>query len=214
MKEVKSAIDIIASDNKNESLFLFAVLNSTVNNKILSVNLKIENEKEFQVSIKSVKQYIRIPIITTKNQAVKSEIVKQTELMLDLETMILKDIVNFSGISVQKFDKIRVSGGNLILTRKETDYQCKIKTGKSDFVQKLITETYFNNGILLNKEITLSELKILPAIDFDEQTAIKNYIDDLLFALYFDISLSKLGITETSNIKNLCQKNKFYEFIY
>ncbi|MDR2643774.1 MAG: N-6 DNA methylase, partial [Planctomycetaceae bacterium] len=55
---------IIASDNKKESLFLFAVLNSIVNNKVLKMNLKIENEKEFQVSFKSIKQYIRIPKIS------------------------------------------------------------------------------------------------------------------------------------------------------
>ncbi|MDR2115284.1 MAG: Eco57I restriction-modification methylase domain-containing protein [Planctomycetaceae bacterium] len=212
---------IIASDNKKESLFLFSVLNSVVNNKILKVNLKIENEKEFQVSIKSIKQYIRIPKITAKNQqSIKNEIIKQTEMMLDLENRILKDMVNFLKINVQKIDRIKVSGNHLILTRNNIDYQCKIKTGKSDFVQKIITDTYSNNGFnncfnndTLGNEINLSELKTLPAIDFNEQTKIKNYIDDLIFALYFNISLSKLGMPEALNIKKCCQKNEFYECI-
>ncbi|MDR3198254.1 MAG: SAM-dependent methyltransferase [Planctomycetaceae bacterium] len=204
---------IIASDNKNETLFLFAVLNSVVNNKVLRVNLKIENEKEFQVSIKSIKQYIRIPKIDAKNQAIKNEIIKQTEMMLDLENKILKDIVNFSGVSVQKFDKIKVSKSSVILTHKNKDYSCKIKAGQYDFVQELIEETYIKNSIFEDKEINISELKTLPAIDFNKQTKIKNYIDDLIFALYFNISLSKLGMSEVLNIKEHCRKNKFYDYI-
>jgi hypothetical protein len=122
-------------------------------------------------------------------------------------------MVDFSGVSVQKIDKIRVSKNKLILTRKNSDYQCKIKAGKHDFVQKLIEDAYFNNGIFLNKEINTSELKMLPAIDFNEQTTIKNYIDDLIFTLYFNIALSKLSISEALNIKKLCQKNNFYKYI-
>jgi hypothetical protein len=133
-------------------------------------------------------------------------------MMLNLENRILKDMVNFSQVSIQKIDNIKISKGCLILTHKNADYQCKIKTGKCDFIQKLITKTYFNNGNFLN-EINISELKTLPAIDFGEQTKIKNYIDDLIFVLYFDISLSKLGMPEALNIKKLCQKNKFYKYI-
>jgi hypothetical protein len=65
----------------------------------------------------------------------------------------------------------------------------------------------------LNKEINLSELKNLSAIDFEEQSAIKDYVDDLVFALYFNISLSKSTISEVLNVKKLCKKNEFYEQI-
>ncbi|MDR0610367.1 MAG: hypothetical protein LBG58_09680, partial [Planctomycetaceae bacterium] len=205
---------VLSSDNYEEILFLLSLLNSRLSLFLLEKSLKIPNEAIYLVALKSIKQYIRIPIITTKNQAIKNEIIKQTEVMLNLEKVILKDIVNFSGINVQKFDMIRASGGNLILTRNEIDYKCKIKNGKNEFVQKLVTETFFNNGMILNKEIILSELKTLSAIDFDKQAMIKNYIDDLVFALYFNISLLKLGVLEALNVKKLCQKNKFYEYIF
>jgi hypothetical protein len=68
--------------------------------------------------------------------------------------------------------------------------------------------------MILSKEIILSELKTLSAIDFDEQAMIKNYIDDLVFALYFNISLpTKLDVLKALEVKELCQKNKFYKFI-
>jgi len=209
----RNQFNAIGSDNKNELLYLFSLLNSSVNFLILKKHLKMENEKGFLLSEKSIKQYIRIPKITAKNQFIKNEIIKQTETMLDLENVLLKNLVNFSGLNIQKFDNIKVSGNNLILTRHETDYQCKIVTGKSDFVQKIIAETYFDNGIFLNKEINLSELKNLSAIDFEEQSAIKDYVDDLVFALYFNISLSKSTISEVLNVKKLCKKNEFYEQI-
>jgi hypothetical protein len=201
---------IIASDNKDESLFMFAILNSSINYKILRINLKIENEREFQVSIKSIKQYIRIPKINTANLSIKNEIIKQTEIMLNLEKIKLKDIVDFSEIKLQKINKIKITKDYLILTRKDTDYRCKIKIGNFSLVQQHITQTYPHNSLLSEKELNISELKLLPTIDFNKQNKIKKYIDDLIFALYFNIPIPKLGIAETTSIKKLCRKNKNY----
>jgi hypothetical protein len=58
--------------------------------------------------------------IAAKNQSIKNEIIKQTEMMLDLENRILKDMVNFSQVSVQKIDNIKISKGCPILTHNNT----------------------------------------------------------------------------------------------
>jgi len=42
---------------------------------------------------------------------------------------------------------------------------------------------------------------------------LKNYIDDLVFALYFNISVKIAGINEADRIKELCSKNEFYEYM-
>jgi hypothetical protein len=85
-----------------------------------------------------------------------------------------------------------LKGNNLILTFNKKDYQCKIERGKEDFVKKLISENYFDNGLAFNKEpVTLQELKNLEAIDFEQQTDLKNQIDNLVYELYFSVELDE-----------------------
>ena len=157
-----------------------------MNFSILFKKLKCENEKNFTLAIKSIKQYIRIPKITPENQAIKDKIIALTEQMLDLENVTLKNFVDFGNLMVQKFDSIEVRKNNLILTSNNKEYSCKIEKGREDFVKKVISANYFDNGLVFNKEsVTLQELKNLEAIDFDKQKELKNQIDELVYELYF-----------------------------
>ena len=61
--------------------------------------------------------------------------------------------------------------------------------------------------------MTLSELKYLMALDKDLQESLKDYIDDLVFALYFNVSVKKVGISLSKQIKGLCHKTEFYDYI-
>jgi hypothetical protein len=205
---------IIATDNKNEAFFLFALLNSLLNYKILEINNKTENEKEFLVSIKTIKQYIRIPKITANNKQIKAEIIKQTEALLDLEKLVINDLVDFPSTTMQAFDFVRVENNNLVLTSGNKDKVGKIKRGKSDIVKSAITDEYFSKSYIIpNKEINITELRSLTAIDYDEQKKIKGYIDDLVFALYFDLSIDNLGIENNDNIHKTVSKNEFYSLV-
>ena len=182
----RNQFNAIGSDNKNEILYLFALLNSKINFSILFKKLKCENEKNFTLAIKSIKQYIRIPKITSENQQIKEEIIALTEKMLDLEKVTLKNLIDFNDLTVQRFDNIQVTKNNLILTFNQKDYQCNIEKGREDFVKKLISEKYFENGLIFNREeVTLQELKNLEAIDFEYQSALKKQIDNLVYGLYF-----------------------------
>lgn len=74
-------------------------------------------------------------------------------------------------------------------------YTVKIKAGKSPIVKNLIESEYLSKGPLVStKEILLEELKFLPAIDFDKQKEIKDYIDDLVFCLVFQCFFKRNGI--------------------
>jgi len=204
---------IICSNHKKEILYLFSLLNSPITKLILISNLKSEHEKEYLVPIKAIKEFINVPKITESNQFIKGEIIKGTEEMLAMEEVILADLVDFSRVMMQKFDNVLVKGNNLVLYRDKKERNLKI-TRKKALVKKTIADKYGSDELQFETgNITLSELKSLPAIDFEKQTALKDYIDDLVFALYFNIRLTKLGFNCVAEIKKLCQKNKFYKLL-
>jgi hypothetical protein len=210
----RNKICFIGSDDKREHLFLFSLLNSTVNKIVLNNTLRVANEKAILIGLSSIKQYIRVPKITQENKAIKTEIIKQTEAMLNLEEPVLNDIVDFPNKIIQSFESIRVVGNTLVLCYGDKSCTAKIKNGKIKIVEDLVNSEYFPNGSLLpKKDIILEDLRFLPAIDFEEQEKIKNYIDDLVFALYFNVKLSALGINNVDVIKKACAKHEFYTIV-
>lgn len=178
---------------------------------VFDLNLKSKNEKEYLIPIKGIKEYFRVPLITEKNQFIKDEVIKYTEEMLGLEDVQLQDFVDFSDITKQKFDSAEVRGNNLILTKNGEEYKAPIKS-KKDLVIAVLKEQYGDKS-LLPGEIVLSELKYLMALDKVLQESLKNYIDDLVFTLYFNIPVKKIGLNLAGQIKELCRKNEFYDYI-
>ena len=74
---------------------------------------------------------------------------------------------------------------------------------------------YQDNKLKLYKEdqIILSELKELPVIDFEKQKKLKNYIDDLVFVLYFNVPVKKISMDKAGEIRKNCGENKFYKIL-
>ena len=200
----------IGGNNKNEILYLFALLNSSLNIFILKKFLKSENEKDFLLSSSSIKNFIKVPKITDKNKSIKQEIIKQTEKLLALEDLQLKDFVDFT-TTIQKFEQLEVQGDNLILTNSQNNKVQQKINSKTELIKDLIEETYNQKPL---QEISLHDLKYTPAIDKQEQAVIKDYIDDLVFALYFIIPIKKIGIEQAQNIKTQCLKNQYYQYIH
>ncbi|GAI21768.1 unnamed protein product, partial [marine sediment metagenome] len=183
---------IICSNNKNETLYLFSLLNSPVAKLILEIHLKIEQEKEYLTPIKAIKQFVRVPKITKDNQFIKDEIIKCTEEILALEEKRLLDFVDFSKVMLQKFNKVSVEENSLILEKNDKRIKLAIKE-KKGLIKKALAEKYNKQILNLEKQkITLAELKDLPIIDYDKQRKLKDYIDDLVFVLYFKVPLSRL----------------------
>ncbi|MDR1544602.1 MAG: Eco57I restriction-modification methylase domain-containing protein [Prevotellaceae bacterium] len=202
---------IISSNNKNEILYLLSLLNSKISKKILNSRLKTRNEQALLLGIKSIKQYIRIPKITPENQPIKDKIIFLTEKMLDLEKVALKDLADFSDLMIQRFENVQVVGNNLVLTFNNKDYRQKIAKEKTNFVKKLISEKFYDNGLIFNRsEVTLQELQNLEAIDFQEQEKLKNHIDNLVFALYFEVNLLENQLDNIDFVQKECEQNEFY----
>ena len=201
---------VISSNNKHEMLYLLSIFNSCLSKFLFNAYLKTENEQAILLGIKSIKQYIRIPKITSENQFIKDEIIKTTEQMLDLEKVTLRDVVNFNGVQMQQFNSVSVVGNNLVLD----SMRLNIPENYIVSVRDALQNKYFDKkGNPLLTEIRLSELKSLPVIDFEYQATLKDYIDDLVFALYFNVPVKNIGINHASEIKQMCQENEFYSYI-
>lgn len=208
----RNQICAIGSRNKEEILYLLSILNSLISKLVLEANLKIENEKDLLLSTSSVKEFIRVPKISARNQFIKDEIISRTEELLGIEEVKLSHLVDFSGIMMQKFDSINIAGNNLILIKGNDEIKCKII---KDFrlVQKAVHNKFTKENFFSESEISLSELKSLPVIDFEKQNILKEYIDNLVFALYFNVPITDVGIDEAEIIKNTCKSNGFYETV-
>ena len=203
---------LISSDNKQELLYLLSIFNSRIVTKIFDALLRNENEKDILIGIKTIKEFVRISKITENSQPIKNEIIKRTEEMLELEYIKLTDLVDFSKIMMQKLDRVEVNGDDLVLIKNSKEIKCKIKRDNK-LVKQAVTEKFFNSGLLKDKDISLVDIQDLAVIDFEKQKSLKDYTDDLVFALYFNVRISKVGLGEAKNIKAKCEENKFYKII-
>ncbi len=203
---------IITSNNKDEMHYLLSLLNSSVNKIILETFLKIPTEKDYLVAILPIKKYIRVPIINSLNENIKKEIILSTFELLEMEKNTLSDLVDFKGIMLQKFETIAVSGTHLIIRYKDKETKCKINSN-IDLVKGIVSN--LNKLGLFNEEGigSISILKSLAAFDKDYQSKLKNYIDDLVYALYFKINLVELGFEKAEEIKKICAEHQYYQLV-
>lgn len=65
----------ISSNNKNDILFLYAILNSNIIKLMINIYLKINHEIGFKLGTRFIKQFIRIP----ENNTIKQSIIKLIE---------------------------------------------------------------------------------------------------------------------------------------
>ena len=196
----RNNICFLGHNNKEELLFILSLLNSPLNWFLLNKLLRVASEKSVLIGLSSIKDYIRIPKITARNQKLKDKIIALTESMLALESVTLRDLVDFAKLNVQKFDTIGVEKNELVLSNGK-EFRLKIADGKAKLIQKVVHEKYRDDELLRAQSIAQADLKSLPAIDFDERDAIKKAIDDLVFALYFDVSVNGVA------------KHEFYDYV-
>ena len=165
------------------------------------------------VSTSSIKDYIRVPQITAHNMNVKKEIIKHTEKVLALEEKTLSDFIDFSAVLIQKFDDVKVDGRTLILYHDKHKTRLPIKSD-TRLVATAIAKKLGTEEMKLEKhQVSLSELHNMQVIDFKKQARLKDYIDDLVFALYF-LQLKDTSIVySATKLKENCSKSKYYKLI-
>ena len=171
----------ISSNNKQEILFLISLLNTKIVDKIINLNLKFDEEKSLLVGLKDIKKYIRSPLINTpEKQQMKDKVIDLTDKMLALEEVKLKDIVNFDNVLVQKFSKVFVENGKLILEFDNDKLKLDIPADKVELVKKSIELA----KLFGSQEISLLELKEMETIDFGLRDQLKSQIDNIVAKMY------------------------------
>ena len=203
----------VSSNSKEELLFYFSLLNSPISKIVLNKNLRQENERNYLVPLKAVKFLIRLPIIGENKQNIKNEVIKRAEELLMLEGKILSEYVDLSKVMLQKVDSVSITDNFLVLKQDSKEIKLPIKEN-SNVVKKAIRERYNSQGLSLNEQkISVAELKELPIIDFEKQNLLKNYIDNLVFALYLAVPLKNLGANKAEEIKRKCAQNLYYKLV-
>jgi len=203
---------LISSQNKTEIFWLISILNSKLILKFIDAYAKIPNEATYIVAISTIKEFVRIPIINSENKHIKDEIVLQTEYLLSIEDKQLKDYVSFT-TSIQKFADLYIEDNELILVTTDNTKISQVITGNPENIQKIIETEKSKGGVLSGKDFALQNIKYLEVIDLREQKKVKDYIDDLVFSMYFNIELREIGIDKADSIKEICRQSQFYDII-
>jgi hypothetical protein len=190
----------IGCEHEEELLFLLALLNSNINRKVIEFFLKLEGEKDLLVQVNAIKEFIRVPFMTSKQYNVyKTEIIDKIKESIALEQVKLSDLVDFRHVMTAKFADLsmEVQGNELILMRGSFLSKTKIIglpiKDKAHLVVNFAQQTF--------EKISLQALKDTIVLDEVRQNELKHAIDDLVFCLYFNVQLTDL------------QTNTFYLYL-
>jgi type I restriction-modification system DNA methylase subunit len=203
---------LVSSNSQTELLFYLALLNSPLTRIILEKNLRQENERNYFVPLRAIKAFVRVPQITPETKVAKSEVIKFTKAILNLENITVADLVDFSKVLIQKFDDAKVVNGHLILTRGSQTVKLLIRSSP-DLLTQVFQQLHVDNT-LFDQTLTLEELRTLRVIDYGKQEQLKEYVDLLVFALYFDIPLNRIGQRYTDEVRQACSANKHYKTVF
>jgi hypothetical protein len=205
----------IGSNNRKELLYIFSLLNSKITKVFLNNLIKLEHEetRTILVSLQIIKDQIRVPKINLENVYLKNAIIDLADELVSIEDKTLSNYVDLSRLLIQKFQEIRVEGNYLFL--KHNGQQIKIKIKVDPLLVKKEIERHIGNRELSFEDqyLFLTDIKNLPIIDFERQGELKEHIDNLVFALYFNIPLTKTDLDEFNSIKKICKRNQLYELI-
>ncbi len=202
---------LISSNCKSEILYLLSIFNSPISIKIIESFFRIPNEKDVLIGIKSIKNFIRIPKIDNKNEKIKQKIIEYTEKLIDCEKKTVGDVIDFKGVLLQKFDSVEIQENSLVICYNNNSVKCKIladlnfiKSALTDQLDSIIDENGIGN---------IDKLKKLFIIDFELQKDIKNYIDNLIFSLYFNVKLLDNNFNNRNEIRKQCENHKYFNLI-
>ena len=125
--------------------------------------------------------------------------------MIDLEDKALSDFVNFDSIMLQRYETLKIQDDQLVIGYQDQVMRLDIQ-GDLDLLRRSLKLDWTLPG-------SIGDLKNLPIIDFEYQNEIKNYIDDLVFSLYFNVKQLVIGFKNRDQVQKNCEKHKFYKLV-
>ena len=167
---------VISSNNFREILYLQSVLNSTLSWKIFDLQLSSKYEQALILGIKTIKNYIRIPILDTPDKLKqKQELIQLAGELLDCEKVVLGDLIDFDSVGVlpPKFTKWEIKDQNLVLDSKFSF----VIISEQSLIEEILTKEIIG-------EFGLNQLQNLPIFDKPKQDKIKIQMDEIVYKLY------------------------------
>ena len=182
-----SHCQIISSHNRDETLFLFAVLNASITRYLFEARFSLGNEKVGMfVVVSRLKEFVRPPSVDTPQRSdVKRTIIALVEKALDMEKPVLGDFVEIDTL-VRRVDNVRVQGHELLVTHRGGDLSFPIVHGAVGLVEAALRAWLNSEGGLFDHErsISVRDLKALPAFDRAAQLAVLREVDEQVLNLY------------------------------
>jgi hypothetical protein len=143
---------------------------------------------------------------------IKTTIIKSVDELLTNDNMVLSDFVDFTNILIQQFDDARVDDGKLVIVHGKQETALPIR-GNSSLISEKINDWLGLERKFEERKYYLSEFREVNIIDDKKQLKLKNYIDDLVFSLYFNVLLDKSNVSEPQQVHKVCSKSKYYRLI-
>ena len=172
----------IGSDNLEEMLYLFILLNSNISWYMLTTICQVYNENRFSVllQVKNIKDFIRVPIITEKNQSLKDRLIVIAQQILDAEKPLFKDCLDLSHLMVQKFTSIELVNNELVFTHGTDTTTIKLKEIEPPRIQ-------YNLNLYLKehkKDLSLLTFKTFPCVDNILIDELMTEANTIIYSLY------------------------------
>ena len=181
-----SHCQIISSDHREEILFLFAVLNSSVSRRVFEALYSVDHEKVgMYVTVSRLKTFLRPPLVDTAEKArLKRRVIGLVERALEMEARTLGDVVKVDTL-VQRVDEVRVEGDRLLAGYRGRGLAFEIDREHAALVADAIAEVDFGEELFGDRQsVSVSELKSLPAFDRAAQLALLRGADEGVLDLY------------------------------
>ncbi len=173
---------IISSNDEKEMLYLYIILTSLLSDFILKLHNYIPTEKDYSIGITAIKQFIRVPIITDKNQHLKDRLIGIAQQILDAEKPLFKDVLDISHIMVQKFDSIDIVNDELVFTHGLATTTVKINSNIQRITYNLAL--YRKEMKRTKKDLALISFKNFPCVDNILIDELMHEANTIIYELY------------------------------
>jgi len=182
---------LISSNNKQEILYIFGLLNSDINLRIIHLTSNAGDHEQLGtlVSITAIKNFIRVPILNTPEKLeLKQKLIQKAQDLLESENTHLENLVDFDSYDTllpQKFDWWSVHDGNLFLTLNNHDSWFEIINKTNENAIYIALEDIYGEPVkIVENGIELNQLKKTTIFDKNRQNQIKKEMDEIVFELY------------------------------
>lgn len=168
----------IGGQDKSGLLYLFILLNSNTTCYILNTIAKNNNEKiNILVQVATIKNFVRVPIITPQNQPLKDRLIVIAQSILDAEKYLFKDCIEFGSYMQQSIDSISLQGSKLMINSGGKNIALALKAGISTARIEHNLNLYLKEH---KKDMDLLSFKNFPCIDNKAITCLMAEANDIV----------------------------------